>query len=163
MVCFRASTCRPPRSLWTTSIINVSFSASTCRPPAHISVNISACVRSAAPTHVWKYFAYELACVVCLTCFVYSFTIYNQSKHNKLLICCRFLQAPPGSFSSSRFLQVAPPGSSRFLQVTPCLPGSSRFLFVPPGFSWFLQVSPGSFSDQVKPKDERFVFKFEWT
>ena len=72
------------------------------------------------------------------------------------LSCLYFI--PPGSSSSSRFLQVAPPGSSRFLQVTPCLPGSSRFLFVPPGFSWFLQVSPGSFSDQVNPKDERFVF-----
>ena len=36
-----------------------------------------------------------------------------------------------------------------------------EILVVPPGFSWFLQVFPGSFSDQVNPKDERFVFNFE--
>ena len=87
-----------------------------------------------APTHVWK--LWSMFNLLCLSCLYFI---------------------PPGSSSSSRFLQVAPPGSSRFLQVTPCLPGSSRFLLVPPGFSWFLQVSPGSFSDQVNPKDERFV------
>ena len=97
-------------------------------------------------TYVYQYVSYAFPIISqCSLVMMAPTHVWKLWSMFKLLIFyySRFLQ----------FLQVPPGCSSRLLQVTPC----------PPGFSWFLQVSPGSFSDQVNPKDERFVFKFEWT